>query len=61
MNDTTKKEPAVRRYVVKDANNIERLVKAASPATAVQQVYETKVRVASGDDIERLLTQALES
>lgn len=52
-----KKTPApTRRYVVVDSEGQERLVKATSPAAAVQQVYETKVRVASGDDIERLLT-----
>lgn len=59
MNDP-KKEVPVRRYVVVDAAGRERLIKATSPATAVQQVYDTKVRVASGDDIERLLMAAKE-
>lgn len=55
-----KKEAPVRRYVVVDATGKERLIKATSPATAVQAVYATQVRVASGDDIERLLTAAKE-
>lgn len=56
MNEKTKHPVAVRRYVVVDATGKERLIKATSPATAVQAVYSTQVRVASGDDIERLLT-----
>jgi hypothetical protein len=56
VSETAKVPAPVRRYVVVGADGREHLVKATSPAGAVQTIYETKVRVATGDDIERLLT-----
>ncbi len=43
-----------RRYVVLNADGKECLVKAVSPAEAIKSLYDTKCRLASGDDIERL-------
>lgn len=53
---TTEKKPApTRRYVVTDHAGKDHLVKATSPADAILQIYKPAVRVASGDDIERLV------
>lgn len=59
MNEQKKEQPK-RHYLVTDAQGVERLVEATSPATAVQQVYATHVKVASTADVVRLLTAAKE-
>lgn len=55
MTEKQKAEPILRRYVVTNAaEGKEVLVKATSPSGAVALVYLPNVRLASGDDIERL-------
>ncbi len=50
-----KKTPTLRRYVVLDKDGKERLVKATGPATAIGHVYFHQCRVATADDVERLI------
>ena len=53
-----KKEPApatTRRYIVTDKAGKERMGKSTSRGQAIEHVYKTEVRVATTDDVERLL------
>ena len=53
-----KKETApatTRRYIVTDKAGKERMGKSTSRGQAIEHVYKTEVRVATTDDVERLL------
>lgn len=60
MTKSTKPQ-ATRRYVVVDANGHERLVKAPGPSGAVIHVYNPAVRLATADDVERLITEGVKT
>lgn len=53
MNDKAK--AVTRRYIVKDKTGTERLVRATGPAQAVGHVYQHEVKLATADDLERLI------